>query len=89
MLLTTLSLLVTLLALSIPIGASLCLLAVGLDWIYSPMPLYLALGEVFWSANTDFLLIAIPLFVMLGEILLKIGAAMRPRSLGSRGFRAD
>jgi tripartite ATP-independent transporter DctM subunit len=33
------------------------------------------MGEITWSASTDFLLLSIPLFVMLGEILLRAGIA--------------
>lgn len=36
-----------------------------------------AIGEVTWSANNEFLLVAIPLFIMLGEVLLRAGFAER------------
>ncbi|TAD87787.1 MAG: TRAP transporter large permease [Alphaproteobacteria bacterium] len=77
MLLTTLGLLIALLALAIPVAASLGALALLLDWLYSPMPLSLAVGEIAWSAGKDFLLVSIPLFVLLGEILLRAGVAER------------
>ncbi|MFV0384734.1 TRAP transporter large permease [Paracoccus sp. (in: a-proteobacteria)] len=77
MLQVALILLFVLILLSIPVAASLGLLGLFLDWVYSPMPLYRALGDVAWSALTDPLLIAIPLFVLMGEILLRSGIAER------------
>src|SRR5690554_5601631 len=41
------------------------------------LPLTRAIGEISWSTNNEFLLVAIPLFVMLGEILLRSGLAER------------
>jgi C4-dicarboxylate transporter, DctM subunit len=75
MLLTTLIVLIVLLAASVPVAASLGLLALFLDWWYSPMPLYLALGESFWQNGVEFILVAVPLFILLGEILLRSGIA--------------
>ncbi|OMH39335.1 TRAP transporter large permease [Motiliproteus sp. MSK22-1] len=77
MLIVTLSLLLFLLALSLPIAAALGILAVTLDGMYSFLPLYKAVGEITWSSTTDFLLVAIPLFVLLGEIMLRSGVADR------------
>jgi len=74
---TTLLLLIGLLALSIPVAASLGVLGLILDRLYSTMPLSLAMGEVAWSAGRDFLLVSIPMFILLGEILLRSGVAER------------
>jgi tripartite ATP-independent transporter DctM subunit len=74
---TTLLLLIALLALSIPVAASLGVLGLILDRLYSTMPLSLAMGEVAWSAGRDFLLVSIPMFILLGEILLRSGVAER------------
>jgi len=41
------------------------------------MPINRALGEVAWSAGTEFLLFAVPLYILMGEILLRSGVAMR------------
>jgi C4-dicarboxylate transporter, DctM subunit len=73
----SLGLLIVLLGLSIPVGAALLLLALSLGAAFSPMPIYLAMGEVIWSASTNFLLVSVPLFVLLGEILLRSGMADR------------
>jgi TRAP-type mannitol/chloroaromatic compound transport system permease large subunit len=73
----TATLLVVLLALSIPIAAALAGLALFLDYYYSFVPLRLALGEMTWGVSTDFILFAIPLFVLLGELLLRSGIAER------------
>jgi C4-dicarboxylate transporter DctM subunit len=74
---TTLLILLGLLALSIPVAASLGVLGLILDRLYSTMPLSLAMGEVAWSAGRDFLLVSIPMFILLGEILLRSGVAER------------
>lgn len=74
---TSLGLLILLLGLSIPVGAALLLLALSLGAVFSPMPIYLAMGEVVWSASTNALLVSVPLFVLLGEILLRSGMADR------------
>ncbi|PHS05884.1 MAG: hypothetical protein COA78_14950 [Blastopirellula sp.] len=77
MLKISLLLLILFIGLSIPIAASLGLLALLLDQLFTFMPLHRALGEIAWSASTDFLLVAIPLFVLMGEILLRAGIADR------------
>lgn len=73
----TVAMLMALLALSIPIAAALAALGLSLDYLYSWMPLRLALGEMSWGVSTDFILFAIPLFVLLGELLLRSGIAER------------
>jgi tripartite ATP-independent transporter DctM subunit len=77
MLVTTLLMLLGMLALSVPIAAVMGVLGLALNQFYSSMPLYLAMGEVLWNASSEYILIAIPLFVMLGEILLRSGIAER------------
>ncbi|MFT5390834.1 MAG: C4-dicarboxylate transporter DctM subunit [Gammaproteobacteria bacterium] len=74
------SVLLGLLALSIPVAATLALLAIALDWQFGtgwPPQMYLALGEVVWQNAIEYVLVAIPLFIMLGEILLRAGIAER------------
>ncbi len=73
----TLSMLLALLLLSIPVAAALTILGLSLGEVFSPFPLYRAIGEISWTASTDFILLAIPLFVLLGEILLRAGIAER------------
>lgn len=77
MIVTSLTLLLVLIGISIPVGAALGILGLILDSLYSMLPLTRALGEITWSQSNDFLLVAIPLFVMLGEILLRSGIAER------------
>ena len=74
---TAFFLLLGLLALSVPVGAVLGIMGLALGEIYSDLPLWLAIGEVTWSANSSFTLFALPLFVLLGEILLHAGIAER------------
>lgn len=72
--------LAVLLGLSIPVGAALFMLGVGLDVFFSPLPLIRGLGQMVYSSSDSFLLIAIPLFVLLGEILVRAGIAERTYS---------
>ncbi len=77
MIATTTAALLAGLALSLPVGAVLIVLGVGIDLFYSPFPLIRGLGQVVWSATNSSLLIAIPFFVLLGEILVRGGIAER------------
>ncbi|MEE4165695.1 MAG: TRAP transporter large permease [Desulfocapsaceae bacterium] len=76
----TLLILLVLLVLSVPVAAVLIVLGLSIGKIFSDFPLYRVMGEITWSASTDFLLLSIPLFVMLGEILLRAGIAKRTYS---------
>lgn len=69
--------LLILLALSIPVGIVLFLLAFGIDTFFSPFPLMRGLGQVVWSSSNSATLIAIPFFVLLGEVLVRSGIAKR------------
>ena len=77
MIATVLTLLLVLIGLSIPVGAALGALGLLLVPLYSGLPLTRAIGELAWSTNNEFLLVAVPLFVLLGEILLRAGFAER------------
>jgi C4-dicarboxylate transporter DctM subunit len=74
---TALTILLVLIGLSIPVGAALGVLGIALDHMYSMLPLSRAMGELAWTTNTEFLLVAIPLFILLGELLLRAGFAER------------
>lgn len=74
---TSVIILLVLIGISIPVAAALGLLGIILDNLYSMLPLTNAMGEIAWSSNNEFLLVAIPLFIMLGEILLRAGFAER------------
>lgn len=69
--------LLALLALSIPVGVVLFLLAFGIDLFFSPFPLMRGLGQIVWSSSNSATLIAIPFFVLLGEVLVRCGIAQR------------
>lgn len=77
MLVNALILLVVMLAVSVPIAATMGVLGLALNQFYSSMPLYLAMGEILWNSSSEYILIAIPLFILLGEILLRSGIAER------------
>jgi C4-dicarboxylate transporter, DctM subunit len=77
MLLTALSLLLGLIAISLPVAAVLGILGLTLGYIYSPVPLYKAIADIAWTNSIEFILAAIPLFVFMGEILLRAGIANR------------
>lgn len=72
--------LLVLLALSIPVGIVLFLLAFGIDLFFSPFPLMRGLGQIVWSSSNSATLIAIPFFVLLGEVLVRSGVAQRTYS---------
>ena len=69
--------LLVLIALSIPVAATMWAVGMFLGGVYSPMPLHLAMGEIAWQTSTEFLLVAIPLFVFIGEIMVRSGIASR------------
>ena len=77
MLIQTLVILLSLIALSVPVAAALGWLSLALNQLFMPMPLYRALGDIAWQNSTEFLLVAIPMFVLLGEILLRSGITER------------
>ena len=77
MIVTTLVILLVLLAAAVPVAAALGALGLALGEIYARFPLSLAMGEMAWSTSNSFLLVAIPFFVLLGEILLRSGMAER------------
>jgi len=77
MIATAMTLLLVLIGLSVPVGAALGVLGLLLDPLFSMLPLTRAMGELAWSSNNEFLLVAIPLFILLGEVLLRAGIAER------------
>jgi C4-dicarboxylate transporter DctM subunit len=66
-----------LISLSVPIAAVIGILALVQAWIYSPMPLYLAAGDIFWTNRIDFTFTVGPLFILMGEILLRADVAKK------------
>ena len=77
MLLVTALILLGLLALAIPVAATLGVLGLSLSTFFSPLPLTFAMGEILWSTSNNFLLVAMPFFILLGELLLRTGMAER------------
>ncbi|MGI6853578.1 TRAP transporter large permease [Mesorhizobium sp. 1B3] len=69
--------LLLLLALSVPVAASLGLLSFSLAIFFTPIPLDRMLGEVAWRAMASESLVAIPYFVLLGEVMVRSGLAER------------
>jgi len=72
-----LGLLLLLLALSVPVGIAMGLLALILSALYSPLPLTVMLGEMSWSSSNSFILVAVPFYIFLGELVLRSGIAER------------
>ena len=69
------TILLTLIALALPVAVALAVLGVTLAELYSFFPLLPASGEILWSASTEFVLVAVPMFILMGEILLRAGVA--------------
>ena len=65
MLTKTLAILIGLIALAVPIAATLGWLGLSLQYLESPMPLHRALGDIVWQTGTDFLLVAIPMLSLI------------------------
>jgi len=74
---TALISLLVLLALAVPVAASMGVLGLILDRAFSFLPLSKAAGEIAWSSSNEFLLVALPLFILLGELMLRSGVAER------------
>ncbi len=77
MLAKTLLILLALIALAVPVAATLGWVGLTMQYLESPMPLHRALGDMVWQTGIDFLLVAIPMFILLGEILLRAGIAAK------------
>ena len=75
MIATALAILLLLMALAIPVAASLGVLGLLLDQFFGFLPLTKGAGEIAWSSSNEFLLVSLPLFILLGEILLRSGLA--------------
>ena len=75
MIATALAILLLLMALAIPVAASLGVLGLLLDQFFGFLPLTKGAGEIAWSSSNVFLLVSLPLFILLGEILLRSGLA--------------
>ena len=69
--------LVGILAIGIPVGASLVMLGLVLAGIYSPFPLVKAIGETSWGASSDVIVVSVPMFILMGELMLRSGVAER------------
>ena len=74
---TAFSLLIGLMALSLPVAAALGVMGYILQQKYAFFPLTGALGELAWNASNDFILIAAPMFIMMGELMHRSGVSER------------
>ena len=72
---TALITLLALMALAIPVAASMGVLGLVLAQMFAFLPVSRAAGEVAWTSSNEFLLVALPLFILLGELLLRSGLA--------------
>ncbi len=77
MIATALLTLLGLMALAIPVAASMGVLGLVLGHFYSFLPVSKVAGEIAWTSSNEFLLVSLPLFVLLGELLLRSGLADR------------
>jgi tripartite ATP-independent transporter DctM subunit len=77
MIATALFTLLALMALAIPVAASMGVLGLVLGQMFAMLPVSRVAGEIAWTASNEFLLVALPLFILLGELLLRSGLAER------------
>lgn len=61
----------------VPVAAILGVVALVIAEFFAFFPLTAALGEVSWSASSEFTLLAVPMFILMGEILTKSGMTDR------------
>ena len=74
---TALLTLLALMALAIPVAASMGVLGLMLGQFFAFLPVSRAAGEIAWTSSNEFLLVSLPLFILLGELLLRSGLAER------------
>ena len=74
---TALLTLLLLMALAIPVAASMGVLGLVLAQLFAFLPVSRAAGEIAWTSSNEFLLVSLPLFILLGELLLRSGLAER------------
>jgi len=74
---TALLTLLALMALAIPVAASMGVLGMILAQVYAFLPVSKVAGEIAWTSSNEFLLVALPLFILLGELLRRSGLAER------------
>ena len=77
MIATALITLLLLMALAIPVAASMGVLGLVLGQLFAFLPVSRAAGEIAWTSSNEFLLVSLPLFILLGELLLRSGLAER------------
>ena len=70
-----LSVLLLLIALSLPVAAILGDLAIAMDYFWNNGRLQRTFGGFLWEKSNQYLLLSIPLFILLGEINLRAGLA--------------
>ncbi len=70
-------LLLTGLALSLPVAAVLVLTGYILSENFAFIPMTAASGQLVWTHSTDFILIAAPMFIMMGELMHRSGVSER------------
>ncbi|UTJ06322.1 TRAP transporter large permease [Arcobacter roscoffensis] len=69
--------LLSFLALSVPVASSIAGVAIIIGTFFSDYPVFTSIGELTWSTSTEYILLSIPFFVLLGEILLHSGMARK------------
>ena len=67
--------LMVLVFLAIPVAAVMGVLGLTLNFVFTDIPLWRALGEISWGAFTEYTLLAVPLYILLGELFLRTGIA--------------
>lgn len=73
----TLTLLLAILAVGVPVGITLIIVALVTGEIYSFLPIQVVAAEISWSTSTSYILTAIPLFVLMGELFMRTEIANR------------
>ena len=67
-------LMMALMFLGLHVATTMFITAIVGGTLYLGMPAVMAVGNQFWAANEDYVLLSIPLYILLGEILVRGGA---------------
>ena len=67
-------LMIVLMFMGLHVATTMFLTAIVGSALYLGSPVMMAVGNQFWAANEDYVLLSIPLYILLGEILVRCGA---------------
>ena len=67
--------LIIMIAAGLPVAAIITIIALLLNWLYSPVDLLGTFGLTAWTQSQSYLLVSVPLFILFGDLLFRSGIA--------------